>query len=494
MATNVFGGNGNDPLADTPDDTNVYGLGGADTITAVGFNGGTNLFNGGEGTDTVVYSALGIGVHANLGTGGVIRGGGPIFIGEADDSLVSVENLTGTQHDDWIYGSTAANVLRGLLGDDLVDGGSGHDSITGDGGDDSLLGGFGDDTISGGNDDDTIRGGQHDDSLSGGFGEDRIHGDHGNDTVDGGDNADSIEGGFGADHLRGGTGTDTVLGGLHGDTIEGGSGNDRLDGGDGIDTVVYTGAYDVTVSLSAQSASGAWGDDTLLGFENATTGTGDDHVTGTGAANVLKTSAGEDTVMAGSGDDRVESGTGADLLYGHSGDDTMISWHDDDEVYGYHGADSLDGGSGEDTLSGGDDEDIVLGGAQDDLIRGGEGADTISGGSGADTFRWEAGDLGTDLVYSFGLAEGDRFSFGTGFFATEPVGATELSDVLYAFPDFAGGSFLMADTAVSGWVAIAQLDGVAAAEVNAMIADESILAVSVGPVGEGAPGGFGLIG
>lgn len=56
-------------------------------------------------------------------------------------------------------------------------------------------------------------------------------------------------------------------------------------------------------------------------IENATTGIGDDLVTGNGADNRISTGAGDDTIFGNGGNDILIGGTGADLLTGGSGAD-----------------------------------------------------------------------------------------------------------------------------------------------------------------------------
>lgn len=62
--------------------------------------------------------------------------------------------------------------------------------------------------------------------------------------------------------------------------------------------------------------------DTII--ENATTGSGDDHITGNDAANQLNGGAGDDTLLGGVGDDILTGGSGADTLTGGSGADRFV--------------------------------------------------------------------------------------------------------------------------------------------------------------------------
>ncbi|MEE3663101.1 tandem-95 repeat protein [Brenneria sp. g21c3] len=82
---------------------------------------------------------------------------------------------------------------------------------------------------------------------------------------------------------------------------------------------------------------------------------------------------------ANDGNDILNGGTGNDILYGQGGNDTLY------------------GGSGNDKLYGGDD-----------ILIGGPGNDILTGGSGADLFKWQAGDVGHDVIKDFNAGEGDR--------------------------------------------------------------------------------------
>ena len=69
-------------------------------------------------------------------------------------------------------------------------------------------------------------------------------GGHQNSRLVGGEGLDYLEGGSGSDSLYGGVGSDTLMGGLGDDLLAGGSGrySDVIDGGDGIDTIVFSGS------------------------------------------------------------------------------------------------------------------------------------------------------------------------------------------------------------------------------------------------------------
>ncbi|GAB5435182.1 hypothetical protein [Falsiruegeria mediterranea] len=106
------------------------GLGGQDTF--YGSHAGADTYQGGGGNDTLTYIQSGEGVSASL-----FRGRG--WSGDAQGDLISeIENLTGTNHDDFLWGDHGDNKLKG---------GHGDDEIVGAGGDDYILAGHGTDTI-----------------------------------------------------------------------------------------------------------------------------------------------------------------------------------------------------------------------------------------------------------------------------------------------------------------------------------------------------------
>lgn len=83
--------------------------------------------------------------------------------GDAVDTIVGFENVTGGAGNDTLTGVTAGSILIG---------GAGNDNITGLGGTDSIDGGDGDDTLIGGAGADTLDGDAGSDSLTGNGGAD----------------------------------------------------------------------------------------------------------------------------------------------------------------------------------------------------------------------------------------------------------------------------------------------------------------------------------
>lgn len=61
--------------------------------------------------------------------------------GAGSDTLIAIENVTGTNFADTITGSSGVNILSGGDGNDFISGGLGSDFISGNAGKDTLLGG-----------------------------------------------------------------------------------------------------------------------------------------------------------------------------------------------------------------------------------------------------------------------------------------------------------------------------------------------------------------
>jgi Ca2+-binding RTX toxin-like protein len=202
------GGNGND---------NIYGGAGNDILLGgigndiLRGDAGADIINGGEGSDRTDYTTSTVGVTVNLANGTASDG----------DTLISIENIYGSAHNDALVGSDAANVLYGYNGDDQLFGLGGNDNLNGQAGDDALHGGDGIDIVSGGD------------------GNDGLFGDAGNDRLIGGNGNDFLDGGLGNDTLLDDAGNDQLYGGAGNDIFTLGAGNDYFSLGAGDDRVMF---------------------------------------------------------------------------------------------------------------------------------------------------------------------------------------------------------------------------------------------------------------
>lgn len=94
------------------------------------------------------------------------------------------DTLTGTSTADSLLGLAGNDRLRASGGDDVLDGGAGNDQLRGEAGDDRLRGG---------NDDDLLDGGAGSDQLRGDGGNDRLIFDRNDSLVDGGSGTDTLQ-------------------------------------------------------------------------------------------------------------------------------------------------------------------------------------------------------------------------------------------------------------------------------------------------------------
>ena len=275
IADNVLEGrDGDDTLLGGPGNDTLIGGPGADAL------------GGDAGLDTASYAGSSTAVTVNL-SDGTASGG------DAEgDTFTSIENLTGSAHDDTLIGDTADNVLEGGDGADTLDGGAGADTASYAASDAAITVDLSTGTKSGGHaagdtitNIESLLGSRYSDVLTGDAGANRLDGGAGNDRLTGGAGADTLVGGTGLDtasyaasaaavtvNLLDGTGTggdaegdtldsieylsgsghdDNLTGNVGNNVLEGGAGADTLDGGDGIDTASYAGsASRVDVRLS----------------------------------------------------------------------------------------------------------------------------------------------------------------------------------------------------------------------------------------------------
>ncbi|HYO61007.1 MAG TPA: calcium-binding protein [Actinomycetota bacterium] len=119
-------------------------------------------------------------------------------------------DVTGTDGDDVLEGSGAAEKICGFGGDDTIRGGGGNDVIGGGAGNDVMRGNGGNDTVRGGAGRDKAFGGGGEDNLFGGGGPDVVKGHRANDRLRGNRGNDRLGGGGGRDDCRGGGGRDRI--------------------------------------------------------------------------------------------------------------------------------------------------------------------------------------------------------------------------------------------------------------------------------------------
>jgi Ca2+-binding RTX toxin-like protein len=127
---NIIGSNYNDVFFGDSQDNRIFGGAGNDVISG---GAGNNILDGGTGNDTVSYADSIAGVVVNLNTNTVQNSFG------GTDTLISIENITGSSFNDVLIGNNEANVLQGGEGNDTLDGGAGNDLLIGGKGNDIYL-------------------------------------------------------------------------------------------------------------------------------------------------------------------------------------------------------------------------------------------------------------------------------------------------------------------------------------------------------------------
>ena len=214
------------------------------------------------------------------------------------------------------------------------------------------------------------------------------------------------------------------------------------DGG-GTDQIVYSGTRDTNIDLRPATlkyevggggfisyAYGIYGGFTVANgvtIENATSGGGNDTLTGNDVANSLNSGAGNDTLIGNGGDDMLDGGTGIDTMKGGTGNDIYFVDTGDaitelaNEGFDYAYATgtyvltagaqvevlatrnyqlttalNLTGNEFNNAITGNDGANTLRGRAGDDTLYGLEGNDLLDGGAGAD---WMMGGAGNDIYY-----------------------------------------------------------------------------------------------
>lgn len=183
-ACEITGTSGDDVLDGTNNDDLICAGDGNDVINS---SEGNDLILGGDGVDTISHSMVPGGIEVDLGASSVADDG----FGNSD-TLVSVENVIGSEFADQIVGDDGPNILEGLGGKDDLDGGDGDDKIKGGNGADKAKGGDGKDVIAGGKGNDRLKGQKGKDRLKGNKGNDLLNGGKGNDTCNGGPGSNQL--------------------------------------------------------------------------------------------------------------------------------------------------------------------------------------------------------------------------------------------------------------------------------------------------------------
>ncbi|MGB2831422.1 MAG: calcium-binding protein [Methylotenera sp.] len=446
---NLYGGNGNDNLTDDGVGAGILdGGAGDDIITLTGVDAVNNIVVGGTGIDTLVWGSSVGGQRADfdmkLGTVTYQFGGFGV-----KTNFTGIENVTATgTNSTYVYASNDNNIITGGTGNDWVDyryatGGIYANLATG-----VVTGGSGNDTLI--RIDNLYAGTYYDDVLIGNSGDNWIRGITGNDVIDGGAGFDTWYIDWNGDTvvasllstaqnaalgivMKGDAAGDTVTnieaiysyysgngGAIYGDAvsnqlygnglIEGFVGNDYLYGWLPSATASYatagnaylaglgitTGAgIGVTATLTSSFAVGpavvASGDaagDTYNNVLNNLQGSAfDDTLIGNANVNILTGGDGNDTLEGLGGGDAFQGGLGSDWVsYAHSTSGIVVDiqsrgiYTATGDAVGdtFNSIENIIGSNFNDQLYGTGSDNIFIGGGGDDLLDGSNGTDTAS--------------------------------------------------------------------------------------------------------------------
>jgi Ca2+-binding RTX toxin-like protein len=393
----LAGGAGNDTLRGSAladalqgdaDNDRLEGLGGNDTLYG-GTGDDTYVFSGtaalgndyvtewsGQGSDTLDFSAFGNRVSVDLSLTTLQTVASNLGL-----TLQEVENITGSQYSDNLYGSAVANVIHsGASNDawnyDYVASGAGNDTVYADsGGYNNFDTGDGDDQI-----------------FGNGAGNTYAYGGDGNDYFQ---NAYDEDGSWtiGFDYVDNGSGDrESYL--TFNDAAQSVTLSQAFVGGTRMLTVNGTPVLSGTIYNTPAA--------TLTYLYVGTNG-GNDTVNATAVTSTYFSALTGVYVYAGSGNDTVYATNFNDTVVGDEGDDFIFGYAGNDYLYGNNGSDYLEGDDGNDYLYNGGGYDYMTGDAGDDQLYG-TGNATAYGGTGDDYFNntfssdWVYAESGLDYV------------------------------------------------------------------------------------------------
>uniref|UniRef100_UPI0040472DEE hypothetical protein n=1 Tax=Aliarcobacter sp. TaxID=2321116 RepID=UPI0040472DEE len=410
----IYAGAGDDII--DGDDTDAGTINGtSDTLdfTLIAINDDTNdnrVIDANDGDATAAGVDAYNGIEIDLSDTNAQR----IHAEYGTDTITNIENVIGSDKNDYIKGNTQANILEGR---------SGNDYLIGLEGADRLIGGAGTDTADYSTGSQNIVIDMTKAQTNGSEDTYRVSNDgYGNkEFIDG---IENIITGSGDDTIYGDGESNEIITGAGNNTIRGGENADIIDGGADNDTADFSDlAFGVTVDLDSDNngANNAEGTalsngktDTLRQIENVIGTDRADNITGDDKSNTLFGGADNDTLKGLQGADYIDGGSGVDDTVDFSdgtqgikidltvsqtlGTDTTYRVQDDG--FGnkefIDGIENIIGTNSVDTIIGDNQDNKLEGGAGDDTIYGGLGADTLVGGIGADTFKGGSGD---DIIY-----------------------------------------------------------------------------------------------
>lgn len=418
---------------------------------------GSQTMVGGVGSDRVSYASSTTAVIVNF----VAQNS---WDGSTNDFFSSIENATGSNFADSLWGDGADNSFEGGGGADQIAGGAGFDTASYGNSTSGVTVNFHTGTVSDGDTLFSIEraiGSAFDDTFISGVGSQTMVGGAGSDRLSyafaaagvivdlaGGNSWDGSWNDFftGIENVSGSAFADRLWGDSANNILDGGAGADEISGGAGIDTITYANATaGVRVNLATGQAFDGGTFDTLYGIENVIGSNFDDMFTSAAGTNVFTGGSGLDIVSYAASTGSVIVNLAAQNSWDGAWNDYFSSIEGaigssfNDQIWGTSaneffdggagGADAIAGGGGIDTISYANSSRSVIidlgsqsswdglvndalfeltnaiGSAFNDDLRGHGGRNRLDGGAGADIL------LGNDdadtFVFRAGEANGD---------------------------------------------------------------------------------------
>jgi Ca2+-binding RTX toxin-like protein len=413
-------------------------------------NDPTDTINGFAGIDTVSYALATSGVNVSLSITGPQNTGG-----SGIDTLIDIENITGSNFNDTLQGTAGNNIINGGHGNDFVSYSSATGSVTINLQGGLVTGAAGFDTLIsienaiGSNFSDTIFGNSFNNVIASGAGDDTILASLGSDVIDGG---------FGLDTVNYSKVTGPITLGAFGVVTKSPGVTDQLNS---VEVIVATTSAQDTIDLSGATAPAALNTTVNL------SGTFNNVKVNLSSGGAINLSALEFENVIGSGVADIVTGNSlANNISGNSGNDV---------ISGGFGNDIIAGGAGNDTLSGGGDNDFFVFGEI-----GATNRDTITDFSALNDTILLKNSLDNGLVSS--LAAGIKgLTFVGGFVAGNVLSATSFfkgvgltgagffnTPGIYVDTTFGGaGNIFYNDSTASGSFVIASVGAAASSLTNA---------------------------
>lgn len=304
----IHGGLGNDAIYGSGGDDVICGGDGDDQIAG---QAGNDLLDGGNGNDRVTFASAPAAVIVDLFAKSAS--------GEGSDTVVNMENITGTRFDDQLTGNDGPNNIVGLAGIDAFWGLKGNDVLIGN-----------EDAPGAVREQDQVQYWRSEGAVTVRLG--GLSGTSDKGYATGGEDVDTL---IGFASVVGSRYNDVLVGDAYDNSFVGYTGGDSIDGGGGVDLVKYNwlfGGVVANLSTVPGTASQGWVADPATGTKYLSTP--DDKDT------LVRIEA-----LTGSAyDDDLTGSAGRDLLTGRAGNDIINGMGGDDELAGSEGTDTCDGG------------------------------------------------------------------------------------------------------------------------------------------------------